>query len=86
MKDIETEQHSSYVEVTSRTLKQRLKERRRDIGAGKLSTTLAIDACKNNTNIYWEDAKVIRQVKKKTRLYSRGITDDDKAEQREFIK
>lgn len=85
MRNTCSDQHLSYVGVTSRTLKQRLIEHKRDIQTGKLTTALAVDAYTNNTEIFWNEAKVIRQVKKKEHMYVTEVLEIAKKQNKETL-
>lgn len=68
VKDVQKNEETVYVGVTSRTIDKWLEEHKKDIEQAKLTTSLAIEAYNKNINIRWDDVKQIRPILDNTQL------------------
>lgn len=66
VEDLDSNKKLAYVGVTSRKLSKRLEEHKKDIEQARTTTALAQEAYSKNVNILWDEAKVIRNVPRRT--------------------
>lgn len=60
--NLDYQRNEAYIGATTRNLKNRLNEHKRDIRNGALTTALAKRAYEHDVKINWEEAKIIKEI------------------------
>lgn len=62
LRDTRENKEKAYIGVTTRTIKRRIEEHKRDVRNAKLTTALAIEAYSSDIEIKWDETKKIKSV------------------------
>lgn len=62
IREVQTNQNAAYALVTTRTLKKRIEEHKKNIAKAKLTTSLAVEAFSKDIEISWNQVKIIKLV------------------------